>query len=113
MTEEGESARPYICLLIILVFVFTPSVRPFWCGRVSAAVAAWMSRSRPRVNECRWGRSAACASVIHCRSLASLPGSGFSRPAKERIRQGGAPSDRNDKDKSTIATNVGGIQVSA
>ena len=46
------------CLLIILVSVLTPSVRPLWCGIVTAAVAAWMSRSRPRVKECTWGRSA-------------------------------------------------------
>ena len=52
-------ARPYICRLIILVLVLTPSVRPLWCGSVSAAVAAWMSRSRPRVNEWTWGRPAA------------------------------------------------------
>ena len=83
-----KPARPYICLLIILVLVLTPSVRPLWCGRVSAAVAAWMSRSRPRVNECTWGRSAARAPVIHWRSLASLPGSGASRAAKDVMRPG-------------------------
>jgi hypothetical protein len=37
---NGDQARPYICLLIILVLVLTPSVRPLWCGIVSAAVAA-------------------------------------------------------------------------
>ncbi len=81
-----KPARPYICLLIILVLVLTPSVRPLWCGRVSAAVAAWMSRSRPRVNECTWGRSAVRAPVIHWRSLASLPGSGASKAAKDVMR---------------------------
>jgi hypothetical protein len=40
-----KPARPYICRLIILVFVFTPSVLPLWCGVVSAAVTAWRSRS--------------------------------------------------------------------
>jgi hypothetical protein len=30
-------ARPYICRLIIFVLVFTPSVRPLWNGRVTAA----------------------------------------------------------------------------
>src|SRR5690242_16111143 len=86
-----KPARPYICLLIILVLVLTPSVRPLWCGRVSAAVAAWMSRSRPRVKECRWCRSAACAPVVHCWSLASLPGSGSGRAAKDvmRLARGG------------------------
>src|SRR5246127_2152772 len=54
-----KPARPYICLLIILVLVLTPSVRPLWCGRTTAAVAAWMSRSRPRVKECTLGRPAA------------------------------------------------------
>ena len=81
-----KPARPYICLLIILVLVLTPSVRPLWCGRVSAAVAAWMSRSRPRVKECTWGRSAARAPVIHCARRASLPGPGASRAAKDVTR---------------------------
>ena len=35
-----KPARPYICLLIILVLVLTPSVRPLWNGRVTAAMAA-------------------------------------------------------------------------
>ena len=30
---------------------------PLRCGRVSAELAAWRSRSRPRVKEWRWGRS--------------------------------------------------------
>jgi hypothetical protein len=33
-----------------MVLVLTPSVRLLWCGIVSAAVTAWMSRSRPRVD---------------------------------------------------------------
>ena len=63
--RRAKPARPYICLLIILVLVLTPSVRPLWYGRVTAAVAAWRSSSRPRVKACRWGRSAARAAVIH------------------------------------------------
>ena len=88
MAEQGEAGTSVHLPLIILVLVLTPSVCPLWCGRVSAAVAAWMSRSRPRVNECTWGRSAARASVIHWRSLASLPGSGAGRAAKERDEAG-------------------------
>ena len=57
-----------------------------WCGRVSAAVAAWRSRSRPRVKECTWGRPAARVSLIHWRSLVSLPGAGTSRAAKDVMR---------------------------
>jgi hypothetical protein len=65
-------ARPYSCLLIIVVLVLTPSVRPLWNGSVSAAVTAWMSRSRPLVKECRQGRSASRALVIQCWSPASF-----------------------------------------
>lgn len=60
-----KPARPYIWRLIILVFVLTSSVRPLWCGRVSATVAAWLSRSRPRVKpgltrrQARGGRAGA------------------------------------------------------
>ena len=53
-------ARPYICRLIIFVFVFTPSVRPLWNGRVTAAMAP-RSRSRPRVKAWMFGRSQARA----------------------------------------------------
>jgi hypothetical protein len=41
--------------------VFTPSVRPLWNGRVTAAMAASMSRSRPRVKVWMFGRSQARA----------------------------------------------------
>jgi len=80
---RANSARPYICLLIILVL--TPSVRPLWKGRVSAGVAAWMSRSSPRVKAWTWGR-AAWAAVIHSCSRVALPGSGTRRAAKARMR---------------------------
>src|SRR5258708_6419830 len=45
-----------------------------------------MSRSRPQVKECRWGRSASRALVIHRWSLASFSPSGASILAKERIK---------------------------
>jgi hypothetical protein len=35
VAEKGKAARPYICLLISLVLVLTPSVRPLWCDIVS------------------------------------------------------------------------------
>jgi len=82
---QSEAGAPLICLLIILVLVLAPSVRPLWCGRVGASVA-WMSRSGPRAKERGWGRSAARASVIHCQSRASLLGSGTSRAGKDETR---------------------------
>ena len=52
LTREGSGgrlklARPNICRLVIFVLQLTPSVRPLWCGSVSAVVAALMSSSRP------------------------------------------------------------------
>jgi hypothetical protein len=55
-------------------------------GSVSAAVTAWMSRSRPLVKECRKGRSASRALVIHRWSPASFSRAEASIPAKEPIR---------------------------
>jgi hypothetical protein len=78
-----KPARPYICRLIIFVLVFTPSVRPLWNGRVTAAMTACWSRSRPRVKACRCGRSLARAVRDQSVSAASLPGAGWSRAAKE------------------------------
>jgi hypothetical protein len=71
--EAGASVHLSFDHLGLGVDAFGASV-VVWEG--DAAVAAWRSRSRPRVNECTWGRSAARAPVIHWRSLASLPGSG-------------------------------------
>lgn len=76
MAQEGDPARSYICRLIILkvlVFAFSPAVKN---GRVRAAIIAWASRSRPRVKECRRGRSQARAARTLSVSLASLAGSG-------------------------------------
>ncbi len=56
-----KPARPYLCLLVIVVLVLAPPVRPLWCGRMSAAVAARMSGPGPRVRECARGRPAARA----------------------------------------------------
>ena len=40
VAQEGESGTAVHLRLIILVLVFTPSVRPLWNGRVTAAVTA-------------------------------------------------------------------------
>ena len=55
-------------------------------GSVSAAVMAWMSRSRPLVKERRRGRPASRALVIHRWSPASFSRGGSGIPAKEPIR---------------------------
>jgi hypothetical protein len=73
VAEEGETCSSVHLLLIIFVLVLAPSVRPLWKGRVSAAVAAWMSRSSPRVKARTWGRSAVRADVIHSCSRVALP----------------------------------------
>lgn len=83
MTEEGKLARPYIWRLISLVLLFTPSVLPLWYGRVRAASTAARSFSRPRVKVCRWGRSSACAEVIHVLSRTALPSTGSSSAVDE------------------------------
>jgi hypothetical protein len=83
--QEGEPGSPVHLSFDHLVLVLTPSVRPLWKGIVSAAAAAWMSRSRPRVKARTWGRSAARAVVMHSCSRPALPGSGTRRAAKPRI----------------------------
>lgn len=67
-----KPARPCIWRAIRLVLVLTPSVGPLLCGSVSPAITASMSRSRPRVKACRWGRSAVRTWAIQCVSAWAL-----------------------------------------
>lgn len=65
--------------MIRFVLVFTPSVPPLWYGRVTAACTASLSRSRPRVEACRWaGRSRGRRQSIP-QGVRGCPGAG-SRP---------------------------------
>ena len=69
-------ARPYICRLIIFVLVLTPSVLPLWNGRVTAAMAACLSRSSPRAKLWTYGRSQALAFWIQSASRDWFAGAG-------------------------------------
>jgi hypothetical protein len=92
VAQQGEAGASVHLSFIILVLVFTPSVRPLWCGRVSAAVAAWMSRSGPRVNECTWGRSAARAGdPLAEPGVVARVGGQQGREGRDEAGQGGHP----------------------
>lgn len=70
MAEQGNPARPCICLTVRLVRVLTLSARPLWNGRVSPALTVSRSSSRPFAKECRWGGSTQRTGV----SQSVLPG---------------------------------------
>lgn len=43
----GRLSQNWLCRLSVV------TDRGLWCGKVSAAVAAWISRSKPSVKACR------------------------------------------------------------
>ena len=79
MPQEGDAGAVLHPPHAPFRLVFTPSVPPLWYGRVTAACTASLSRSRPRVEACRWaGRSRGRRQSIP-QGVRGCPGAG-SRP---------------------------------
>src|SRR5690242_6300367 len=87
MPQEGDAGAVLHPPHAPFRLVFTPSVPPLWYARVTAACTASLSRSRPRVKACRWGRSVVRTAAIYSARRPGLPWRGvqaadlFSREA--------------------------------
>ena len=88
MALDVKPARPYICRLIIFVFVFTPSVRPLWKGRGDVprgGMAGKGSDTPRRVGDDRVGSAGAVRERVFLDSavrgdLADLSGANLHEP---------------------------------